>query len=150
MVSLFQQIQDEAKKAMIARDTLRLNTLKSVKAVFLNELINKQGKTELTDEEALSVIKRLVKQRKDSIEQFRAGGREDLVKSEEDELKILETYLPQMMSFDDVRKVAVSKKAELNVTDKTKAGLLISAVMKELKGKAEGSDVKKAVDELLA
>ncbi len=150
MVSLFQQIQDEAKKAMIARDTLRLNTLKSVKAVFLNELINKPGKTELGDEEALSVIKRLVKQRKDSIEQFKAGGREDLVKTEEDELKILEVYLPQMMSREEILKIAKNKKAELGITDKTKSGMLMSGLMKDLKGKADGSDVKSVVDQLFS
>jgi hypothetical protein len=150
MVSLFQQIQDEAKKAMIARDTLKLNTLKSVKAVFLNELINKPGKTELGDEEALSVIKRLVKQRKDSIEQFKAGGREDLVKTEEDELKILEVYLPQMMSREEILKIAKKKKVELGISDKAKSGMLMSGLMKDLKGKADGSDVKSVVDQLFS
>jgi uncharacterized protein YqeY len=149
-MGLFQKIQDEAKKAMIAKDTLRLNTLKSVKAVFLNELINKPGKNELTDDEAVAVIKRLVKQRKDSIDQFRAGGREDLVKNEEDELKILEVYLPKMMSKEEILKIAEKKKVELGITDKTKSNILMSGLMKDLKGRADGSDVKSVVDQLFS
>jgi uncharacterized protein YqeY len=149
-MSLFQTIQDEAKKAMLARDEFRLNTLRSVKAVFSNELINKPGKTELTDEEALAVIKRLVKQRKDSIDQFKKGNREDLVKVEEAELKILEVYLPQMMSQAEISKIAEKKKTELGISDKSKAGLLMSALMKELKGRADGGDVKVVVDKLFS
>jgi uncharacterized protein YqeY len=149
-MSLFQTIQDEAKKAMLARDEFRLNTLRSVKAVFSNELINKPGKTELTDEEALAVIKRLVKQRKDSIDQFKKGNREDLVKVEEAELKILEVYLPKMMSQAEISKIAEKKKTELGISDKSKAGLLMSALMKELKGRADGGDVKVVVDKLFS
>jgi uncharacterized protein YqeY len=149
-MSLFQTIQDEAKKAMLARDEFRLNTLRSVKAVFSNELMNKPGKTELTDEEALAVIKRLVKQRKDSIDQFKKGNREDLVKVEEAELKILEVYLPQMMSQAEISKIAEKKKTELGISDKSKAGLLMSALMKELKGRADGGDVKVVVDKLFS
>lgn len=99
---------------------------------------------------ALAVIKRSVKQHKDSIEQFKRGGREELVKEEEAELKILETYLPQMMGRDEIRKAAEKIKEKLGVTDKSKAGSFIGAVMKELKGKADGADVKAVVDELLA
>jgi uncharacterized protein YqeY len=135
---------------MLARDEFRLNTLRSVKAVFSNELINKPGKTELTDEEALAVIKRLVKQRKDSIDQFKKGNREDLVKVEEAELKILEVYLPQMMSQAEISKIAEKKKTELGISDKPKAGLLMSALMKELKGRADGGDVKVVVDKLFS
>jgi uncharacterized protein YqeY len=149
-MSLFQTIQDEAKKAMLARDEFRLNTLRSVKAVFSNELINKPGKTELTDEEALAVIKRLVKQRKDSIDQFKKGNREDLVKVEEAELKILEVYLPKMMSQAEISKIAEKKKTELGISDKSKSGLLMSALMKELKGRADGGDVKVVVDKLFS
>jgi uncharacterized protein YqeY len=72
-----------------------------------------------------------------------------LAKSEEAELKILEVYLPEMMSEADVRKVADRKKEELGITDKAKSGMLMSAIMKELKGKADGAVVKKVVDELI-
>ena len=95
-----------------------------------------------------SVIKRLAKQRKDSIEQFRNGGREDLAGVEEKELAILEELLPQMMSQDAIRPIAEKKKAELGVEDKSKMGILVGAVMKELGGQADGSDVKAVVDSL--
>ena len=88
------------------------------------------------------------KQRKDSIEQFTAGGRQDLVDSEAAELSVLEKYLPQMMSRDEIKKVAEAKKAELGITDKTKLGQFVGALMKELKGKADGADVKAVAESM--
>ncbi len=96
----------------------------------------------------MTVLKRQAKQRKDAIEQFVAGGRPELAENEANELKIIEAYLPQMMSQDDIRVVAEAKKAEMNVTDKSGMGQLIGAVMKELKDKADGGDVKIVVESL--
>ena len=104
---------------------------------------------ELSDEEALTVIRRAVKQRKDSIEQFTKGNRPELAKKEADELMLLEDYLPQMMDKDEVMKIAQAKMSELGVTSKADAGKLMSTLMKELKGKADGGVVKQVVDELL-
>ncbi len=142
--------KEEIKKAMLARDTVRLNTLRGVSAAFTNELVAKGMKPqdELPDDACLVVIKRLVKQRKESIEQFKAGNRQDLVDSESAELTILESFLPQMMSQDEIRKIAESKKAEMGITDKTKLGILIGAVLKETKGQADGGDVKLVVESL--
>ncbi len=150
-MSLNQKIKDEVKEAMLARDTVRLNTLRGLLAAFTNEVVAKKRKPseELTDDEAMDVIRRSVKQRKDSIEQFTAGGRMDLVKSEQAELDILATYLPQMMSRDEIKKVVMAKKTELGVSDKTGAGKLMGVVMKELKGKADGEDVKAVMEQLL-
>jgi uncharacterized protein YqeY len=103
---------------------------------------------ELTDDEAIAVIKRAVKQRKDSIDQFTKGNRLDLVANEAAELKILESFLPQMMSREEIKKVAVAKKEELNVTDKAGMGKFMGALMKEFKGMANGDDVKAVVEEL--
>ena len=96
---------------MLARDTVRLNTLRGLLAAFTNEVVARACKPseELTDDEATDVIRRSVKQRKDSIEQFTAGGRMDLVKSEQAELDILATYLPQMMSRDEIKKVVMAE-----------------------------------------
>ena len=143
-------IKEEIKKAMLARDTVRLNTLRGLSAAFTNELVAKGMKPqdELSDELCLAVIRRLVKQRKESIEQFKAGNRQDLVDSETAELIILEAFLPQMMSLDDIRKIAEAKKAEMGITDKTKLGMLIGAVLKETKGQADGGDVKSVVESL--
>lgn len=134
----------------MAKDTVRLETLRGMSAAFTNDLVAKGKKPNeiLTDEEALAVITRLSKQRKDSIEQFRKGGREDLVKEEEAQLAILETYLPKMMDREEVEKIVKAKKEELGITDATKKGMLMAGVMKDLKGKADGTVVKEVVDSL--
>lgn len=149
---LHQQIKDEVKKAMLAREEVKLRTVRGILAAFTYELgvLKRKPDGELTDEEALAVIKRQAKQHKDSIEQFTAGGRQDLVDKEAEELKIIEAYLPQTMSQDEIRPLAEAKKAELGITDKSKAGLLMSALMKDLKGRADGGDVKAVVDQLLS
>lgn len=135
---------------MLAKNTVLLETLRAMVAGFTNELVAKGRKPNemLTDEEALSVITRLSKQRKDSIEQFKKGNRDDLVKVEEAQLAILETYLPKLMDKSEVEKIARAKKEELSINDATKKGMLMSALMKDLKGKADGNVVKEAVDSL--
>jgi len=147
---LTQKIKEGIKEAMLARDQIRLDTLRGVLAGFTNELVIKKRKPseELSDEDGLTVIGRLVKQRKDSIEQFRKGNREDLAKKEEEELAILQTFMPKMMERDEVEKITRAKKEELGITDKSKQGQLMSALMKELKGKADGVMVKEVVDSL--
>lgn len=149
---IHEQIKSEIKEAMKAKDDLRLRVVRSLVAAFMSEVMAKKRKPDemLSDEEALAVIMRASKQRKDSIEQFRAGGREDLASAEEAELKIIETYLPKLLSRDEIKPLAIAKKEELGISDKTKAGLLMSTLMKDLKGKADGGDVKAVVDEILS
>jgi uncharacterized protein YqeY len=146
-----ENIKNELKRAMLAKDSVRVTVLRDLIARFTNELVAKGRKPQeiLGDDDCLTVIKRAVKQRKDSIEQFRAGGRNDLVEAEQAELKILEEYLPKMMSHDEIKVIAEKKKTEMGVTDKSKMGVLIGAVMKETKGSADGADVKVVVEELL-
>ena len=147
---LHEQIKGKIKEAMLAKDALRLKALRAMVAAFTNELVSKNKKPNefLTDEEVLAVITRLAKQRKDSIEQFRYGNREDLVKEEQDELDILETYLPKMMERGEVEKIAQNKKTELGINDIKEKGKLMSSLMKDLKGKADGMIVKEVVDGL--
>lgn len=149
---LHEQIKNGIKEAMMAHDKIRLETMRAMSAAFTNELVAKNRKPNemLTDEEALSVITRLSKQRKDSIEQFKLGKREDLVAEETAQLTILETYLPKLMDKTEVEKLAKTKKVELGITDVTKKGMLMSALMKDLKGKADGTVVKEAVDTLFS
>lgn len=134
----------------MAKDALRLKAFRAMSAALTNELVakNKKPQEMLSDEEVLTVITRLAKQRKDSIEQFKKGGREDLVKEEQDELGVFETYLPKLMDKSEVEKIALAKKDELGISDSTQKGKLMSALMKDLKGKADGSMVKEAVDSL--
>lgn len=147
-----QKIKDEIKQAMRDKDALRLSVLRGLSAAFTNELVAKMRMPQdpLADEEAMAVIKRTVKQRKDSIDQFTKGGREDLANDEKAELAILETYLPAMMSKEDIKVIALRKKEEMGVTDKAKAGQLTGAVLKETKGMADGGDVKAVVDSLFS
>ena len=147
---LHEQIKNGIKEAMLAKDAVRLETMRAMLAGFTNELVAKNRKPNemLPDEEALAVITRLSRQRKDSIEQFKKGNRPDLVKEEEAQLLILETYLPKLMDKIEVKKIAEAKKGELGLNDSTKKGMLMSTLMKDLKGKADGAMVKEVVDSL--
>lgn len=147
---LHEQIKNGIKEAMVAKDAILLKVLRAMSAAFTNELVAKGKKPQdvLSDEEALTVVARLAKQRKDSIEQFKKGNRQDLVKEEEAELAVLEKFLPKMMDKGEIEKIARAKKEELGVSDVAKKGMLMSALMKELKGKADGGVVKEVVDSL--
>lgn len=149
-MSLQEQIKGEIKTAMMSKDAVRLSVVRGLATAFMNELVatKRTPQDTLTDEEASAVIRRGIKQRKDSIEQFTAAGRTELAESEQAELAVLEAYLPKMMSQEDIRPIAEAKKAELGITDKTKAAMLIGALMKDLKGKADGNDVKAVIESL--
>ncbi|MBP6866101.1 MAG: GatB/YqeY domain-containing protein [Candidatus Pacebacteria bacterium] len=147
---LHQEIKSGIKEAMMTKNEVLLKALRNMVAAFMTEVMTKGRKPDefLTDEEVIAVITKLSKQRKDSIEQFKKGGREDLVKEEEAELAILEKYLPAMMDQSEVEKLAKMKQTELGLNDVTKKGILMAALMKDLKGKADGSVVKTVVDSL--
>lgn len=149
---LHKQIHEELKEAMRAKDTVRLNVIRGLLTAFTNELVAKKRKpTEtLEDEFALEVIRRGVKQRKDAIEQFEKGGRNDLAESEKSELALLQKYLPAQMEEREITPLVEAKIKELGVQDKAGAGKLLGALMKDLKGKADGMMVKKIVDKLLS
>lgn len=149
-MSRHSDIKEELKAALKAKEEVRLRTIRSMLTAFTNELVT-NGKTprdELDDEGVLDVIRRLSKQRKDSIEQYEAAGRDELAQTEKDELVVLESYLPQMMSREEIEPLAEAKKNELGIDDKAKMGMLIGALMKDLKGKADGGDVKAVVEAL--
>ncbi len=148
---LHQTIKDNIKESMKSGDKLRLEVMRGIVTAFTNELLVK-GKTPqdmLSDEEALIVITRLAKQRKDSIEQFTKGDRLDLVEEEQSQLTILQEFLPKLMEKSEVQEFVKNKISEVGEIDTTKKGLFMSTLMKDLKGKADGSIVKEVVDELL-
>ena len=151
-MSLHQQIKGEIKEAMIAKDAVRLVVIRGLVSAFTNELVAKKRKPdeELSDEDVLAVISRQVKQRKDSIEQFEKGGRQDLADSEKAELVFLEKYLPAQMSEDEIIAYVKNKQTELGMTDPTKKNQFMGGIMKDLKGKADGMLVKKAIDSLFS
>jgi len=144
------EVREQMKQAMRDKAQVALDTYRGVLSAFTNELVN-SGKTpqdEVTDDMALKVIQKLIKQRKDAITQFEAGGRTDLADEEKAQLALLEKFQPAQMSEADIRTIAEQKKAELNITDKTKAGILTGAVMKAVAGQADGSVVKTIVESL--
>lgn len=149
-MSLHESIKSSLKEALKAKEEVRLRTVRSMITAFTNEAVATGGtpQTMLTDDQVLAVIKRLAKQRKESIVQYEAANRPELAAPEKDELVVLEGYLPQMMSQDEIRPIAEAKKAELGIDDKSKMGMLMGAIIKELAGKADGGDVKAVVESL--
>lgn len=149
-MSLHEDIKASLKDAMKAKDAVQLRTVRGILTALTNEAVA-TGKTPqdmLDDAAVLGVIKRLAKQRKESITQYEAANRPELAETEKEELVVLESYLPQMMSQDEIRPIAEAKKAELGIDDKSKMGILMGAIMKETAGKADGGDVKAVVEDL--
>ncbi|HRH25140.1 MAG TPA: GatB/YqeY domain-containing protein [Candidatus Paceibacterota bacterium] len=149
-MTLQEQIREKLKVAMKDKDQSALDTLRAVLAGCTNELvaIGKTPQDSLDDAGVIKVISKLIKQRKDSIEQFTSAGRADLVAGEQAQLFVLEEFMPEQMSEEKVRAIAVAKQTELGHTDKSKMGILIGAVMKEVGGQADGALVKKVVESL--
>jgi uncharacterized protein YqeY len=144
-------IKAEVIKAMKAKDAVRLSVMRALSAAVTNELVSKQRGPDgqLTDDEVMSLISRSAKQHKDSIDQFRAGGREDLVASEQAELDILTSLLPAQMSREEIETLVKQKVAAEGITA-DKKNMLMGSLMKELKGKADGTIVKEVVDATFA
>lgn len=149
-MSLHTSLRESLKEAMKAKDAVKLRTVRSIMTAVTNELVatGKTPQSELDDAGVLAVIKRLAKQRKESIVQFEAADRHDLAEPEKEELVVLEAYLPTLMSQDAIRPLAEAKKAALGITDKSKMGMLVGALMKDLAGQADGGDVKTVVESL--
>lgn len=149
-MTLHESLRESLKEALKARDAVTLRTVRSIMTACTNELVA-TGKTPqdmLDDAGVLSVIKRLAKQRKESIVQYEAANRPELAVPEKEELIVLEAYLPILMSQEEIRPIAEAKKSELGIQDKAKVGVLVGAVMKDLAGKADGGDVKEVVERL--
>lgn len=143
--------------AMKVRDDVRVQTLRGALAAFTNALVanGKKPTEELSDSETVTVLKRLAKQRQDSIDQFTRGNRPELAAKEERELRIIEEYLPKKADREEIKKIARAKLAELGITDMVQAGMpaamgkLIGAVMKELAERGDGVEVKAAISQML-
>lgn len=148
--------QADIKAAMIAamkaKEPTKVSVLKGLMAACMNEAVAKQYGPDgtLSEDEILTVLTRAAKQRKDSISQFEAGGRPELAVSEKEELSIIETMLPAQMSRDEIVAAAKAKATEMGVTDKTGANKVMGMLMKDLKGKADGTVVKEIIDSMFA
>lgn len=146
------ELKEHMKDAMRAKDSVRLGVIRGLISACTNESVAKGKGPDgvLSDEEVLTVLTRAAKQRKDSIEQFVGGGRPELAEGEKAELAIIKTMLPAQMSHDEIVAAAKAKAAELGVADKTGANKLMGMLMKDLRGKADGNDVKAVVDGMFA
>ncbi len=150
IMTIHETIKNQIVDAMRAQDEVKLNTLRGLIAMFSYELISKKSKDSFIDDVgALTLIKRSVNQHKDSIEQFEKGGRNDLVKKEKAELTILEKFLPETMSKADIEKIVKAKIKKEGIPDTKKVGQFMGGIMKELKGKADGADVKEVIERVL-
>lgn len=151
-MSLKQSILDELKSAMKQKDAERLRVLRSLKAKILEKEISerKGGEAELSDDQVVEVLMKAAKQRKESIDQFEKGGREDLADKEKAELSIIEDFLPTMMSEDEVRAEVKSQIEEMGASSMADMGKVMGTMMDRLKGKAEGSMVSRIVKEELS
>jgi uncharacterized protein len=150
IMSIHLELRNTLKEAMKAKDEIKLRTVRSIITACTNELVatGKKPQDELDDTGALSVIKRLAKQRKESIVQYEAANRPELAIPEKEELAVLESYLPKLMSQEEIKPIAEALKAELGIDDKSKMGMLVGSVMKKLQGQADGADVKVVVESL--
>ncbi len=147
-MSLRDQIQQSIADAMKSKEKLRLNVLRGIKTALQNQEIEKIRP--LTDPEVLRVIHSLVKQRKDSIEQFTRGGRADLVAQEEAELKILESYLPPAVGEEQIRALVAEVIAQLQANSPKDMGRVIKEVMAKLAGQiADGKLISEIVQQKL-
>jgi len=146
------RILNDIKESMKAKDSDRLRVLRSLKAKMMEKEISerKGGEAELTDDQAVEVLMKAAKQRKESIDQFDKGGRNDLVEAEKKELKIIESYLPDMLSKEEIREFVRKKIDELGAASMADMGQVMGPVMNELKGKADGTLVSSVVKEELS
>jgi len=145
------KIISDIKEAMKAKEQDKLRVLRSLKAKLMEKEISerKGGEAKLSDDQAVEVLMKAAKQRKESIEQFEDGGRNDLAENEKKELKIIEAYLPEMMSEEEVREVVKEKIEQLGASGMQDMGKVMGPLMGQLKGKADGSLVSKVVKEEL-
>ncbi|MDB5189319.1 MAG: hypothetical protein JWL82_276 [Parcubacteria group bacterium] len=151
-MTIHETIKAGIPAAMKAKDEITLRTYRSLVTAMTNEVMAKKRMPNefLTDEEALAVLRRGVNQRKDSIEQFEKAGRGDLVLPEQEELAVIEMLLPAQMTREDIELVAKAKLAEMGPIDKSGMGKFMGALMLDLKGRADGNDVKEVVNSLIS
>ncbi|PTM16698.1 MAG: glutamyl-tRNA amidotransferase [Bacteroidetes bacterium] len=144
-------ILNDLKEAMKARDAARLQVLRSLKAKILEKEISLRsgGKAEISEEQVVEVLVKAAKQRRESIDQFEKGGREDLAQTERAELEIIESYLPAQMGEEEIRATVRQGIEETGAAGMQDMGRLMGLMMGRLKGKADGSAVNRIVKEEL-
>lgn len=151
-MSIKETILKDLKAAMKAKDADRLRVVRSLKSKLLEKEISERtgGEATISDEQAVEVLMKAAKQRKESIEQFEQGGRDDLAEKERQELAIIEGYLPEMMSEDEIRKSVQAQIKKMGASSIADMGKVMGALMGQLKGKADGAAISAIVKEELS
>lgn len=146
-MSLRERIDAEIKAAMKSKDKVRLETVRSIKKFILEKEVSVRpsGQDGLTEEQEMEILMQIAKQRRDSIEQYSKAGREELAAQEAAELAIVEEYLPQQMSDEEVSAVIDEVIASVGATSAKDMGKVMGAAMQQLKGKADGKKIQDAV-----
>jgi uncharacterized protein YqeY len=149
-MTLHERLDSDLKEAIRAKDAARLSVLRMLKSALKYAAIAKSGtEAELTEAEAVQVIRKQVKQRRDSIESFEKGGRADLASKEKEELSMLSAYLPQAMGPDELAKVVSETIAEVGVTSKAQMGPVMKAVQAKVAGRVDGKTLNAEVQKQL-
>ena len=149
-MSLEQTINDNLKKAMLAKDEKGLRALRAIKAALLLAKTAEGGAAGMTPEAEIKMLQKLVKQRKDSIAIFEQQNRADLAKTEQEEVEVIEQYLPQQMDAETLRQVIAGIIAESGVTSLSGLGQVMGIATKQLAGQADGKAISAMVKELLS
>lgn len=149
-MSLFDQVSADIKAAMLARDKVRLEALRGIKKEFLEAKTAKGANGELSDETALKIIIKMVKQRKESAEIFTQNNRPELAQNELAEAAAIESYLPKQLSDEELTAAIKEIIAEVGATSAKEMGRVMGVATKKLAGKAEGKAISTKVKELLA
>ena len=150
-MTLQERVDSELKEAMRAKDTTRLGVLRMLKSALKYAAIAKAGaESELSDTEAAQVIRKQARQREDSIESFEKGGRAELAEKEKKELSILNAYLPQSMSADEISKAVRETIAETGATSRAQMGQVMKALQAKVGGRADGKALSAEVSRQLS
>jgi uncharacterized protein YqeY len=150
-VNLSERVDSDLKTAMREKNATKLGVLRLLKAAFTNATIEKGGaKGGLNDADATQVIRKQAKQRQDSIESFEKGGRAELAAKEKEELSILQSYLPQGMSADEISKVVRETIAEVGASSKAQMGAVMKALQAKVAGRADGKTLSAEVSRQLS
>ncbi|MDP8962631.1 MAG: GatB/YqeY domain-containing protein [Cyanobacteriota bacterium] len=146
-MSLKDRISEDIKNAMKTKDKIRLETVRSIKKVLLEKEVSvrPQGQESLTESQEIEVLAQQAKQRRDSIEQYRQAGREDLAEKEAQELAIIEEYLPGQLSDQEVGAVVDEIIAQTGASSVKDMGKVMGPVMQQLKGRADGQKIQAVV-----
>lgn len=149
-MSLEQRIMVDLKAAMLAKDDKALRSLRAIKAAILLAKTAEGGSGDLSEDEEIKLLQKLVKQRKDSLEIFQQQNRTDLAKKEQEEIEVIEKFLPKQLSYDELKGEIASVIAETGASSPADMGKVMGAATKKLAGKADGKTISQIVKELLA